>query len=148
MGKVFDAFKEGKRPARVPSITETIHTVARLPARYIGVIGSSFCDPIEDKMYPPPIPIKIPNVAPIIPISKDSVRKRDKMSTFFAPNAFRVPISLVRSTTDVYKVVTVPTAPTTNDIIAILKRKELIPEVNSWTVCIIASTVVMPILFP
>ena len=70
------------------------------------------------------------------------------MCLLFAPMALTVPISRVLSITEVYRVVIIPTAPTTKDTIAMLKRKALIPPVNCWTVLMIALTVVIPISLP
>ncbi len=65
-----------------------------------------------------------------------------------APIALRVPISLILSTTEVYSVVMMPTAPTTSEIMAMLKRKEVIPPVNCSIVLRMAFTVVTPISLP
>ena len=88
------------------------------------------------KIYPRITPVPKPEVAPKTPIRNASTRKRVKISKFCAPIAFKVPISRVLSITEVYNVVIIPTAPTINDTIAILKRKELNPPVNSLIVSI------------
>ena len=53
------------------------------------------------RIYPRITPVPKPEVAPKIPISNASTKKRVKISKFRAPIAFKVPISLVLSITEV-----------------------------------------------
>jgi hypothetical protein len=67
--------------------------------------------PMEDNTYARPIPVPIPTVAPIRPMSTASLKNIDRINQGFAPIAFIVPISFVLSFTDVHRVVTTPIAP-------------------------------------
>lgn len=63
----------------------------------------------------------IPKNAPIIPKKIDSVKNIPKMTLLVPPSAFKIPISLVLSTTDVYIVMMIPMDPTMSEITAMLE---------------------------
>ena len=60
-------------------------------------------------IYAPATPTTKPSVEPSRPMISASPRNRARMNLFFAPIAFMVPISFIRSLTDVYRVVIMPT---------------------------------------
>ena len=64
-------------------------------------------------------PIIAPIIPPASPRRLDSIRKMVRMSEFFAPTAFIIPISFLLSRTDVYIVFIIPIPPTTSEIAAI-----------------------------
>ena len=77
---------------------------------------------INSAPFANPIPIPTPIAPPINPSNPDSIKNKSKMSEFFAPTAFIVPISLVLSITEVYIVFMIPIPPTSNEIAAIPTR--------------------------
>lgn len=72
----------------------------------------------------------IPNNAPIMPKKMDSVKNIPKITLLVPPNAFNIPISLVRSTTEVYIVMMMPIDPTISEITAMLEMNVEIPTMN------------------
>lgn len=153
IGSSLDAFNAGNKPANKLSAVEINHTLIMSTVRKMGAICELLDPPSLPpnpalNTYAPTIPPSIPHVAPKIPIINASVKNNASMCLPFAPIAFIVPISRVLSMTEVYRVVMIPTAPTTKDTIAMLKRNALIPPVNSCTVLMIAFTVVIPISLP
>jgi len=64
-------------------------------------------------------PTSNPRIHPTKPIKADSTMNRFITSLLFIPIAFSIPICLVLSVTDVNIVFAIPTAPTTNEIVAI-----------------------------
>ena len=90
------------------------------------------------RKWDPKNPNIIPTTAPIMPIIVDSVKKSPKIVLFVLPRAFNIPISWVRSTTDVYIVIMIPNAPTISENTAILEIKVEIPPINLVKVFIIS----------
>ena len=72
----------------------------------------------------------IPKNAPISPKNMDSVKNIPRITLLVPPSAFRIPISLVLSTTDVYMVMTIPIDPTMREITAMLEINVEIPTMN------------------
>ena len=66
----------------------------------------------------PPIPKRIPISPPIMVIIADSDKNCIIIDLVFAPNAFRIPISLVRSVTDTSIIFITPMPPTIKEIAA------------------------------
>src|SRR5918997_670593 len=159
IGDSLDAFHAGYMPAITLRPTEIPQTVARSVGRKTGdtfggpvPASPSFCPPDElmpaVNTYPPAIPASNPELAPRIPIIRASAMKRLSILPLCAPMAFIVPISLVLSITEVYKVVMIPTAPTRRATSAIPSMKTVNPPVNSLIVASMASGDVTPISFP
>ena len=150
IGSKRDALNAGNNPAKKlnPIVMSQTLAISVIKKTGVELFPSLLELNPEFKIYPRITPVPKPEVAPNTPIRNASTRKRVKISKFCAPIAFKVPISRVLSITEVYSVVIIPTAPTINDTIAILKRKELNPPVNSLIVSMRAFTVVMPMSLP
>ena len=72
-----------------------------------------------------PMPMRIPRKPPITPIMTASMRNWVIIVSYVAPNALRMPISLVRSVTDTIMIFMMPMPPTMREIAAILPRKRV-----------------------
>ena len=92
----------------------TVITVVKLPT----------CAMILEAAQPNTIPIR----PPIIPITMDSIKNWVMMFIKVAPNALRIPISRVRSVTDI--------EPTIREIPAIAPKSSVSMEVDWLTVSI------------
>src|SRR5574338_1071238 len=113
IGDNLDAFHAGNIPAPVLRATDRIHILIRSSARKIGAIviarlpGVGGGERKEPNPYPPIMPATNPRLAPIIPINRASTKNSERIVVFWAPIALIVPISRIRSVTDVYNVVTI-----------------------------------------
>jgi hypothetical protein len=88
-------------------VSDGSQTRTRSFGRKIGAIWEATAvgpPPDSDNRYARPIPVPIPIVDPIRPMSAASLRNIDRMNQGFAPMAFIVPISFVLSFTDVHRV--------------------------------------------
>ena len=92
----------------------------------------------HNRRWDPTKPNKIPIAAPIIPIITDSVKNMVNIILLVPPNAFNIPISLVRSITEVYIVIMIPNDPTIRENTAMLEIKVEIPTMNFVNVFIIS----------
>src|SRR5919106_3930371 len=112
IGDSLDAFHAGYIPAIRLRPTDIPQTVARSVGRKTGdiLVGPLLVPPSSDppaelnpaiNTYPPAMPASNPKVAPRMPIIKASAMKRLRILLLCAPIAFIVPISFVRSITDV-----------------------------------------------
>src|SRR5919109_956105 len=126
IGDNSDAFHAGYTPAIILIANESIQTLNKSEPENTGVT-CVFCvaNPPPpggpgllklDIKYAPPTPVIIPTVAPRKPIIKASIKNKESIKLFCAPIAFIVPISNILSLTDVYNVVIIPIAPTSNAI--------------------------------
>jgi hypothetical protein len=98
-----DAFHAGNIPAARVMLTDRSHTRTRSFGRKMGVICEAAPPeaPNAASRYARPIPVPIPIVDPIRPMTTASLRNIDRINKGFAPIAFIVPISFVLSFTDV-----------------------------------------------
>ena len=126
------AFRAGINPDIIPMIVEnnnanrtssgvTIATEVLVPILPIPMILIPMLDITPTTMNPR----NTPSSPPMRPMIPDSVRNSFMISEFRVPMDFRMPMSLVRSITDINMVFAIPIAPTRREIAAMPVRKKV-----------------------
>ena len=88
-------------------------------------------------------PARTPIAPPMIPNNPDSIMKRLSTCLSFAPMAFIIPISRVRSRTEVNMVFITPIAPTRSEIAAIAVRVIWMLAMADFICSLISSAVIV-----
>ena len=119
IGFNFEAFFAGITPATTPIPTDNIKEITiNSTETYV------FSETSADNKYDAIKPRSIPVIPPTKPNKADSNKNNSSISISVEPNAFKIPISFVFSSTEVNKLFAIPIAPTSNETAAIAAKNK------------------------
>ena len=123
MGFIRDAFREGYRPASIPTIVQI-----NIPQKSQTHGNTNPVFRTSEKEFPTNIPSILPKTAPSKLIMIDSYKNCMRILFFLPPMALTNPISFVLSVTDTSMIFISPTAAPTRVMIPITSAHQVIRE--------------------